>query len=130
MEIVLISPYTIGVKILIMGAGTSGAGTEAAEYYLKFGNKVSILAEKGAEGSPMMASLREKGAMLISRSEAEKEAAVSDIVVKMPGVPIPYSIKKSGKKLKNLMADFLQYFPEKGLTKPPCSGIIMFVVGV
>ena len=79
MEIVLISPYTIGVKILIMGAGTSGAGTEAAEYYLKFGNKVSILAEKGAEGSPMMASLREKGAMLISRSEAEKEAAVSDI---------------------------------------------------
>lgn len=107
MEIVLISPYTIGVKILIMGAGTSGAGTEAAEYYLKFGNKVSILAEKGAEGSPMMASLREKGAMLISRSEAEKEAAVSDIVVKMPGVPIPYSIKKNAKCIMNDIAALL-----------------------
>ena len=95
------------VKILILGAGASGAGAEAAEYYLKLGNEVMILAEKGTGPSAMMSSLGDRGAVFISRSDALAAAADADIVVKMPGVPIPYPIKKSAKRIINDIAALL-----------------------
>ena len=97
------------MKVLIMGIGGSGGGAEAAEYYLNQGNEVVILAPSDENRNEQMQSyLEKKGAVFVSRHEAENEAGMADIVVKMPGIPVPYIIKKKAKKIINDIAALLE----------------------
>ncbi len=77
-----------------MGAGSSGGGAEAAEYYLKLGHNVVILkGDDQRDTDPMMKVLSEKGAQFVSKSDAQEIAGNADLVVKTPGVPVPYLLK-------------------------------------
>ena len=97
------------MKVLIMGIGGSGGGAEAAEYYLNQGNEVSILSPSDENRNEQMRSyLEKKGAVFISRHDAEIAASDSDIVVKMPGIPVPYIIKKKAKRIINDIAALLE----------------------
>ena len=97
------------MKVLIMGIGGSGGGAEAAEYYLKQGNEVVILSPSDENRNEQMQSyLEDKGAVFVSRHDAENEAESADIVVKMPGIPVPYIIKKKAKRIINDIAALLE----------------------
>ncbi len=97
------------MKVLIMGIGGSGGGAEAAEYYLNQGNEVVILSPSDENRNEQMQSyLEDKGAVFVSRHDAENEAESADIVVKMPGIPVPYIIKKKAKRIINDIAALLE----------------------
>ena len=91
--------------VLILGLGASGGGAEAAEYYLKLGNKVLIM-ETSEKKIPE--SLRRMGALFVSKPEAMKAVEDADLVVKLPGVPIPYAIKSKAKRTTNDIAALLE----------------------
>lgn len=97
------------MKVLIMGIGGSGGGAEAAEYYLNQGNEVVILSPSDENrNEQMQIYLEDKGAVFVSRHDAENEAESADIVVKMPGIPVPYIIKKKAKRIINDIAALLE----------------------
>lgn len=92
-----------------MGTGGSGGGAEAAEYYLNKGNEVLILSQNEENlNDQIQRNLEEKGARFISRQEAENEAGNADLVVKMPGIPVPYMIKKRARHIVNDIAALLE----------------------
>ena len=97
------------MKILILGLGASGGGAEAAEYYLKLGHSVEIICpQEKADNDPAIQHLSKKGAVFIAKEEALKAAADADLVVKVPGIPIPYMIKKKAKRITNDIAALLE----------------------
>ena len=97
------------MKILILGLGASGGGAEAAEYYLKLGHSVEIISpQEKADNDPAIQHLSKKGAGFIAKEEALKAAADADLVVKVPGIPIPYMIKKKAKRITNDIAALLE----------------------
>ena len=97
------------MKILILGLGASGGGAEAAEYYLKLGHSVEIISpQEKADNDPAIQHLSKKGAVFIAKEEALKAAADADLVVKVPGIPIPYMIKKKAKRITNDIAALLE----------------------
>lgn len=97
--------YNSNMLVLILGIGASGGGTEAAEYYLKLGNKVLIM-ENSEKNHPE--SLKRMGAVFVSKSEAMDAVKEADLVVKLPGVPIPYAIKTKAKRTTNDIAALLE----------------------
>ena len=92
-----------------MGIGGSGGGAEAAEYYLNQGNEVMVLSPSDeSRNEQTRRNLEERGAIFITRQEAESEAGNADIVVKMPGIPVPYIIKKKARRIINDIAALLE----------------------
>ena len=99
----------IGVRVLILGLGASGGGAEAAEYYLKLGNSVEIIGSPTKrENEPMVRLLEEKGAVFVARDGIMDSVEKADLVVKIPGVPIPYLVKKKAKRITNDIAALLE----------------------
>lgn len=97
------------MRVLIMGIGGSGGGAEAAEYYLNQGNEVMVLSPSDeSRNEQTRRNLEERGAIFITRQEAESEAGNADIVVKMPGIPVPYIIKKKARRIINDIAALLE----------------------
>ena len=90
--------------VLILGLGSSGGGAEAAEYYLKLGHKVLVM-ENSEKNIPE--NLKRMGAVFVSRAEAMEAVKDADLVVKLPGIPIPYAIKTKAKRTTNDIAALL-----------------------
>ncbi len=97
--------YTFYMRVLILGLGSSGGGAEAAEYYLKLGNEVLIMESSGKN---LPENLKRMGAVIVSKSEALEAAKDADLVVKLPGIPIPYAIKTRAKRTTNDIAALLE----------------------
>ena len=93
------------MRVLILGLGSSGGGAEAAEYYLKLGNEVLIM-ESSEKKLPE--NLMRMGAVFVSKNEALEMVKDVDLVVKLPGIPIPYSIKTKAKRTTNDIAALLE----------------------
>ena len=91
--------------VLILGLGASGGGAEAAEYYLKLGHEVLIM-ESSVKKLPE--SLAAMGARFVTKNEALQIAGSADLVVKLPGIPIPYAIKTKAKRTTNDIAALLE----------------------
>ena len=102
------------MRVLILGLGASGGGAEAAEYYLKLGNEVLIM-ESSMKKLPE--SLREMGAVTVSKNEALEIAPTADLVVKLPGIPIPYAIKTKARQTTNDIAALLENPRTEKMTK-------------
>ena len=82
------------MKVLILGLGASGGGAEAAEYYLKLGHDVEIIGSpEKRESEPMVKLLESKGASFISKDGIIGAVEKADLVVKIPGVPVPFLVK-------------------------------------
>ena len=97
------------MRVLILGLGASGGGAEAAEYYLKLGNSVEIIGSPtNRENEPMVKLLESKGAVFISKDDVMDSVEKADLVVKIPGVPIPYLVKKKAKSITNDIAALLE----------------------
>ena len=97
------------MKVLILGLGASGGGAEAAEYYLKLGNDVTVVSpQTKRDKDSMIQLLTEKGAIFISKDEILDAAEKADLVVKIPGVPIPYMVKKKARRITNDIAALLE----------------------
>ena len=97
------------MKVLILGLGSSGGGAEAAEYYLKLGHSVDIIGSpQKRESEPMVQLLEEKGASFITKDGIMDAVDAADLVVKIPGVPIPYLVKRRAKRITNDIAALLE----------------------
>ena len=97
------------MRVLILGLGASGGGAEAAEYYLKLGNSVEIIGSPtNRENEPMVKLRESKGAVFISKDDVMDSVEKADLVVKIPGVPIPYLVKKKAKSITNDIAALLE----------------------
>ena len=97
------------MKVVILGLGASGGGAEAAEYYLKLGNDVEIISPSDRrENLPMIQLLESKGARFISKDDILMSIRNADLVVKIPGVPVPYLVKKTAKRITNDIAALLE----------------------
>ncbi len=97
------------VRVLILGLGSSGGGAEAAEYYLKLGHDVEIVGSQERRENEMMVSLLEsKGAVFIRKDSLMDAVDKADLVVKIPGVPVPYMVKKKAKQITNDIAALLE----------------------
>lgn len=97
------------MRVLILGLGSSGGGAEAAEYYLKLGNNVEIIgSSEKREKEPMVQLLEAKGAVFITKDELMESVENADLVVKIPGVPVPYLVKKKAKHIINDIAALLE----------------------
>ena len=97
------------MRVLILGLGSSGGGAEAAEYYLKLGHRVEIIGSSQKRENEMMAQLlEEKGAVFITKEQIMDSVENADLVVKIPGVPIPYLVKKKAKHITNDIAALLE----------------------
>ena len=106
------------MRVLILGLGASGGGAEAAEYYLKLGHSVKIIEPADKRGTEaMMQLLESKGAVFITKDEAMEEAGDADLVVKIPGIPIPYIIKRKAKRTTNDIAALLTDSKTEKMTK-------------
>ena len=105
------------MRVLILGLGASGGGAEAAEYYLKLGHEVEIIGPSGSSAEPVIRSLEQMGARFITREEAVSSAGDADLVVKIPGIPIPYPIKKKARKTTNDIAALLTDPKTERMTK-------------
>ena len=98
--------YTLKrMLVLILGLGASGGGAEAAEYYLKLGHEVLIM-ESSVKKLPE--SLSAMGARFVTKNEALQIAGNADLVVKLPGIPIPYAIKTKARRTTNDIAALLE----------------------
>ena len=97
------------MKVLILGLGSSGGGAEAAEYYLKLGHSVDIIGSpQKRESEPMVQLLEEKGASFITKDGIMDAVDAADLVVKIPGIPIPYLVKRRAKRITNDIAALLE----------------------
>ncbi len=97
------------MKVLILGLGASGGGAEAAEYYLKLGHDVEIIGSpEKRESEPMVKLLESKGASFISKDGIIGAVEKADLVVKIPGVPVPFLVKKKAKRITNDIAALLE----------------------
>ena len=97
------------VRVLILGLGASGGGAEAAEYYLKLGHSVEIIGSPEKRENEMMVQLLEsKGAKFITKDNVMDSVVNADLVVKIPGVPIPFLVKKKAKRITNDIAALLE----------------------
>ena len=97
------------MKVLILGLGSSGGGAEAAEYYLKLGHSVDIIGSpQKRESEPMVQLLEDKGASFITKDGIMDAVDAADLVVKIPGVPIPYLVKRRAKRITNDIAALLE----------------------
>ncbi len=97
------------MKVLILGLASSGGGAEAAEYYLKLGNCVEIVSSsEKKEQKVMQQMLEEKGARFITKDEMMTAVERADLVVKIPGVPVPYLVKRKARMITNDIAALLE----------------------
>ncbi len=92
------------MRVLILGLGSSGGGAEAAEYYLGLGHEVLII---DGPIKKLPENLERMGAKFVTKNEALKIAESADLVVKLPGIPIPYAIKSKAKRTTNDIAALL-----------------------
>ena len=97
-----------------MGLGSSGTGAEAAKYYLKHGHEVHILRSTNDSGTEELETL---GAVFVTREEAVKMAGEADLVVKLPGVPLPYEVKRKARKITNDLAVLLEHPDTERMTR-------------
>ena len=108
----------VSVKVLILGLGASGGGAEAAEYYLKLGHDVEIISpQEKRDKDSMIDFLSSKGAVFISKDDIMDAVDKADLVVKIPGVPIPYLVKKKAKHITNDIAALLENPKTERMTK-------------
>ena len=97
------------MRVLILGLGSSGGGAEAAEYYLKLGHSVEIIgSSEKRENEPMVHLLESKGAIFIRKDDLMDSVEKADLVVKIPGIPIPYLVKKKATRITNDIAALLE----------------------
>ena len=97
------------MRVLILGLGSSGGGAEAAEYYLKLGNSVEIIgSSEKRENEPMVQLLESEGAVFITKDKLMDSVEKADLVVKIPGVPVPFLVKKKAKHITNDIAALLE----------------------
>ena len=108
------------VKVLVMGLGSSGTGAEAAKYYLKLGHEVAILESANDRDRSALTSI---GAAFISREETLKKAGEFDLVVKLPGVPLPYEVKTKARKITNDIAALLENPATEHMTRIMIAGV-------
>ena len=104
------------MRVLILGLGSSGGGAEAAEYYLKLGHSVEIIgSSENRENERMIISLLEsKGAVFVTKDMLMDAVEKAELVVKVPGVPVPYLVKK---KAKHIIC-MLRHIPVKPRDRP------------
>lgn len=100
-----------------MGTGSSGAGWQAAEYYIEIGCRVYIVRMKDEEKKPMGAILISKGAVFIDRSQAIEYASKVDLVVKIPNVPVPFPVSKAARRITNDIAALMQSDSTRNIRK-------------
>lgn len=98
------------MRVLILGLGSSGGGAEAAEYYLKLGHSVEIIgSSENRENERMIINLLEsKGAVFVTKDMLMDAVEKAELVVKVPGVPVPYLVKKKAKHITNDIAALLE----------------------
>ena len=61
-----------------------------------------------SSGKNLPENLKRMGAVIVSKSEALEAAKDADLVVKLPGIPIPYAIKTRAKRTTNDIAALLE----------------------
>ncbi len=97
------------MRVLILGLGSSGGGAEAAEYYLKLGHSVEIIgSSENRETEPMVHLLESKGAVFITKEALMDSVEKADLVVKIPGIPVPFLVKKKARRITNDIAALLE----------------------
>lgn len=93
---------------MVLGLGSSGTGAEACKFYLKLGHDVAVLRGQN-DSQNEIASLSAAGITFVSRNEAINMASGVDLVVKLPGIPVPFEIKQKASKITNDIVSLLEH---------------------